>query len=253
MTEPNVVLLDVETSPILGYAWQMYDTNILGVVEPVKIICCAWKQLGAKNVSIRALPDYADYKGGIVDDRQLVTDLWHVLDKADVVIAHNGDSFDIKVLNARFIANSLNAPSDYKSIDTLKVAKKYFKFNNNTLNELGQYLKEGKKAPTGGFETWTKCMAGDMIAWDRMKKYNVQDVDLLERVYLRLRPFIANHPNLNLISPLKIKVSDFACTTCQSLNTTKRGFSLTKVGRYQRYQCSDCGSWSSGPYEKAKT
>lgn len=253
MTEPNVVLLDVETSPILGYAWQMYDTNILGVVEPVKVICCAWKQLGAKNVSIRALPDYSDYKGGIVDDRQLVTDLWHVLDKADVVIAHNGDSFDIKVLNARFIANGLNAPSDYKSIDTLKVAKKYFKFNNNTLNELGQYLKEGKKAPTGGFETWTKCMAGDTVAWDRMKKYNVQDVDLLERVYLRLRPFIANHPNLNLISPLRVKVSEFACTTCQSLNTMKRGFSLTKVGRYQRYQCSDCGSWSSGPYEKAKT
>lgn len=253
MTEPNIVLIDVETSPIIGYTWSMYDTNVLGVIEPVKIICCGWKRLGADNVQIKALPDYDGYKGGIVDDKQLVTELWSVLDEADIVIAHNGDSFDIKVLNARFIANGLNAPSDYKSIDTLKVAKKYFKFNNNTLNELGQYLKEGKKAPTGGFETWTQCMAGVPAAWDRMKKYNIQDINLLERVYLRLRPFINNHPNLNMISPLKVKQSEFACQACQSVNTTKRGFALTKVGRYQRYQCNDCGSWSSGPYEKAKT
>lgn len=229
----------------------MYDTNVLAVVEPVKVICCAWKELGDKEVQVRALPDYDNYVGGVVDDLRLVTDLWNVLDKADVVIAHNGDSFDIKVLNARFIANGLHAPSVYKSIDTLKVAKKYFKFNNNTLNELGQYLHEGKKAPTGGFETWTKCMAGDETAWDRMKKYNVQDITLLQRVYLRLRPYMSNHPNLNLIAPPKTK-SECPCSACQSTKTSKRGFAITKAGRYQRYQCNDCGSWTSGPYEKAK-
>jgi len=201
---------------------------------------------------VKALCDYPGYKGGVVDDKKLVTELWKVLDGADVVIAHNGDSFDIKVLNARFVANGLNAPSDYKSIDTLKVAKKHFRFNNNTLNELGQYLKEGRKAPTGGFETWTKCMKGDLTAWATMKEYNVQDIDLLERVYLRLRPFMSSHPNLNMINPLKGKLAEFACQVCQSIKTMKRGFSITKAGRYQRYQCTDCGSWSSGPYEKTK-
>lgn len=251
MTEPNIILADIETSPILGYAWQMYDTNILGVVDPVKVICGAWKRLNEKDVSVRALCDYPEYQPGVVNDKELVTELWHVLDEADVIIAHNGDSFDCKVLNARFVANGLNAPSDYKTVDTLKSAKKYFRFNNNTLNELGLYLGEGKKAPTGGFETWTKCMAGDQSAWNRMKKYNAQDVELLERVYLRLRPFIGNHPNLNTISPPRVKQFEFPCQSCQSVNTSKRGFSVTKLGRYQRYQCSDCGSWSSGPYERS--
>lgn len=253
MSKPRIALIDIETSPILGYAWQMYETNILGVVRPVNVLCMGWKWLGEKKVNIRAQFDYPGYKGGIVDDKALVTDLWKVLDEADVVIAHNGDSFDIKILNARFVANGLNAPSDYKSVDTLKVAKKYFKFNNNSLNELGQYLKEGKKAPTGGFETWTKCMDGDPVAWDRMKKYNVQDVELLERVYLRLRPYITNHPNLQVISPRPTKISEFACQVCQSLKTVKRGFSVTKMGRYQRWQCTDCGSWSSGAYERGTT
>lgn len=250
LTSPKIAFIDLETSPILGYTWAMYDTNVLGVVEPVKVICFAWKWLGETKVNVKALPDYSGYKGGVVDDADLIRDLWSVLDTADIVIAHNGDSFDCKVANARFIANGLNAPSNYLSVDTLKVAKKYFKFNNNTLNELGQYLNEGKKAPTGGFETWTKCMAGDLKAWGVMKKYNAQDIELLERVYLRLRPYISNHPNLNLIAPPKLKRSDCPCQACQSLNTTKRGFSVTKAGRYQRYQCNDCGSWSSGPYEK---
>lgn len=252
MTEPNILLIDVETSPQIGYSWTSYDTNILGVIEPVKIICAAWKRLGEKKVHVRALPDYSDYKGGVVDDKQLIGDLWHLLDEADIVGAHNGDSFDCKVLNARFVAHGLNAPSDYKTIDTLKSAKKYFRFNNNSLNELGQYLGEGKKAPTGGFETWTKCMAGDMAAWRQMMDYNIQDIELLERVYLRLRPFIGNHPNLNTIAPPKLKPSEFACQVCQSVKTMKRGFSVTKVGRYQRWQCTDCGSWSQGPYEKVK-
>lgn len=250
MTEPNIILLDVETSPLVGYAWQAYDTNILSILQPVKVICCAWKQLGDKKTQVKALCDYDGYLPDVVDDKLLVTELWEVLDKADIVIGHNADSFDLKILNARFIANGLNAPSDFKTVDTLKAAKKYFRFNNNTLNELGIYLGEGRKAPTGGFETWTKCMAGDPKAWSTMKKYNIQDVDLLERVYLRLRPFIGNHPNLNMIVAPKVKTSEHACTVCQSVNTVRRGFAVTKAGRYQRYACNDCGSWSSGPYER---
>lgn len=250
---PKTLLIDVETSPIIGYTWGTYDVNVLSVIEPVKIICCSWKWLGKDQVHVKALPDYPDYQKGVVNDKKLIGDLWGILDDADIVVAHNGDSFDIKILNTRFIAYDLRAPSDYKSIDTLKVARKYFRFNSNKLDDLGGYLDEGRKAPTGGFETWTKCMAGDAKAWAKMRAYNVKDVELLERIYLRLRPFMQNHPNLNLLdnSPQE-KKEGFSCTVCQSFNTQRRGFTVTKVGRYQRHQCNDCGSWSSGPYERVK-
>lgn len=248
MSKPRIILIDIETSPLIGYCWGNYQTNVLRIMEPSKIISVAWKILGQKQVACRALPDYEGYTPHIVDDEKLIRDTWHVLDEADVVIAHHGDAFDLKKLNARFVYYGLSAPAYFKSIDTRKAAKKHFKFDSNKLDDLGMYLGEGQKEETGGFSLWLKCMAGDKQSWDKMKRYNIRDVDLLERIYLRLRPFMDNHPNLNVVSGAKI----MACGSCLSENIQKRGFSFTQAGRKQRFQCNDCGSWSSGPYEKHK-
>lgn len=246
---PKVVLIDIETSPLTGYAWTMFEANILKVLEPSKIICVAWKFLDEDKINVKALPDYKGYKAGVLDDTALVKEIWGVLDKADVVIAHNGDSFDVKKLNSRFIIHHMRAPSAYKTIDTKKVAKKYFRFDSNSLDNLGVFLEEGRKESTGGFDLWDQCMAGNPASWAKMKKYNVRDIDLLERVYLRLRPFMENHPNLNVIA--HPNDHDESCPACLSHNLQKRGFTITRTGRKQRFQCNDCGVWSSGPYEKA--
>jgi len=202
----------------------------------------AYKWLGGKTEFFRC-----KIKKGKVDDLELVLHIFELLDQADVVIAHHGDAFDIKKINARFAFYGLGAPSFYQTIDTKKVAFRYFRFDSNKLNELGQYLGEGKKAPTGGFDLWDDCLKDDPKAWAKMKKYNIQDVDLLERIYLRLRPFMTNHPNLNVIADKK----HLSCPTCLSDNVLKRGFAITRAGSKQRFQCGDCGSWSSGPITKA--
>jgi uncharacterized protein YprB with RNaseH-like and TPR domain len=246
---PSIVLLDIETSPLKGYAWQTWDTSILKVIEPSKIISVAWKELGDAKVQVKALCDYKKYKKGIIDDEELIKEVWNVLDRADIVIAHNGNSFDIKRLNSRFIYYGLAAPSAYKAIDTLTVAKKYFKFDSNALNNLGVYLGLGQKVENGGFGLWIRCLEqGDPEAWKLMKEYNAQDVTLLEKVYLTLRPYITNHPNTNAL----VDKPGMNCPTCQSEKVTKRGFSITRTGRRQRFQCNDCGSWSMGSLEKIK-
>lgn len=250
---PRVLFLDIETSPLTGYAWGMYDTNIIKVLEPSKIICAAWQWQGEDKIICKALPDYPGYKAGKLDDSKIVKELWNILDEADVVIAHNGQAFDIKKINARFIAHNLSAPSTYKVVDTLLVSRKHFKFDNNSLDQLGQYLEEGQKAPTGGFALWDNCMKGDRTSWTKMKVYNSQDILLLKNVYMRLRPFITDHPNLNVISKAKGgTVFDGACPTCQSQNVVKRGSSVTRQGIRQRFQCNDCGAWSSGAIKYVK-
>lgn len=245
---PSVILLDIETSPLVGFTWGTYDTNVLKVLQSSQIMSVAWKDLNAKRCNCKALIDYPGYKAGKLDDEKLVREIWGVLDKADVVIAHYGDGFDLKKLNARFAYYGLNAPSAYKSIDTKKVSKKYFIFDNNKLDSLGSYFKIGNKLTTSGFSLWTDCIDGKPEAWSRMKKYNQQDVILLEKVYLRLRPFMSGHPNLNAIT----ETVGCSCPSCQSKSLTKRGFSFTRVSKKQRYQCNDCGSWCSGPYIKLK-
>jgi hypothetical protein len=242
--------IDIETSPITGLTWGVYEQNLLKVIEPSKIMSMAWKWLGERPVQVKALPDYRGYKAGRIDDEALVREVWSVLDEADIVIAHNGDSFDVKKLNARFVFYRLGAPSNYKQIDTKKVAKRYFRFDSNKLDWLGDYLGEGRKVSTGGFDLWNDCMAGDLAAWGRMKRYNVGDINLLEKIYLRLRPFMADHPNTNLMVD---KVAHgMSCPTCRSTNVQARGYAVTKVSKRQRYQCMDCASWSNGPIKPQK-
>lgn len=227
----------------------MWDANILKVIEPSKVICVSWKWLGSKKTEVACLEDFPGYvSGGELDDKALIEHTWSLLDEADVVCAHNGISFDIKKLNARFIYHNLKLPSPYDTVDTLKVSKKVFRFDQNSLDSLGDYLGEGRKLSTGGFELWDRCMKGDSKAWTKMKSYNIGDVDLLEKIYLRFRPYM-DHPNLNLITN-NTKIE--ACPACMSKNISKRGFSFTKAGRKQRFQCTDCGSWSTGKWEAVK-
>jgi hypothetical protein len=226
-------LLDCETTPNLGYTWGKYEQNVIAFVKEWEILTIAWKWLGENHTY--AVGRYTHTELEILDK------IHRELCKADIVIAHNGDAFDLKKLNARFIYHGLNAPEPYKSIDTLKVARKHFAFTSNKLADLGKHLGLGDKIDTGGFELWEKCIAGDLRAFNKMLAYNKQDVVLLEKIYLKLRPYMTNHPNVNVLD----ETSD-CCPTCGSFKIQKRGFGLTVGGKYQRYQCTSCGSWSKG-------
>jgi hypothetical protein len=199
------------------------------------------KWLGDKKTEVFGLPDFTGYSKDKMNDYKLVKKLWEYLDEADVVIAHNGDAFDLKKSNARFIYHRIDPPTPYKTIDTLKVARKYFKFNSNKLDDLAQHLGIGRKAETGGFKTWLGCIQGDLKVWATMKKYNKQDVVLLEKVYMRLRQWMTNHPNMNIIN-----ATTNHCPICGSDKMHKRGFSITKNGGKQRFQCQSCAGWSHG-------
>ena len=93
-----------------------------------------------------------------------------------------------------------------------------------------------------GHGLWIKCLAGDPKAWAIMKKYNVQDVRLLEEMYELLRPWISNHPNHGLYS----ESLEDVCTNCGSGELARRGFALTNMGKFQRYVCKSCGTWVRG-------
>ncbi len=179
INKPKILLFDVETAPNLSYTWGKWEQDVIAFKNEWYLMSFAWKYLGDKKTQVLSLADFPGYKKNPTDDRLLVRALWSHFDNADVIIAHNGDAFDIKKANARFVYHKLVPPSPYKQIDTKKVAKKYFNFNSNSLNDLGQYFKIGKKLSTGGFDLWLGCMAGDKASWKTMCEYNKQDVELL--------------------------------------------------------------------------
>lgn len=241
--EPRVAFIDIETAPSLGYFFDKWkEGNIIATECEWFMLSFAVNWYGEDRVKTYALPDYPRYKRNKEDDRDLVKDLHKIFDEADILIAHNGDRFDIRKSNARFIEHGLKPPSHYKTIDTLKIARRHFKFDSNRLNDLGQSLGVGKKLPHTGVHLWMSCMAGKPSAWRTMRDYNAQDVRLLKAVYLKLRPWASSHPSLNIYRGAS---NETACPTCQSNRIKMRGLNYGKTVVRQRWQCLDChSSWS---------
>ena len=243
MGEPRILLYDVETSPNLGYVWSKYQQDVIAFEEEWHLLSFAWKWRGEKKVQVLGQDDWpAQFRRDPTDDRSLAWNLHQLMDEADVTIAHNGDRFDLRKANARFVIHGFPPPSPSRSIDTLKIARRRFMFTSNKLGDLGHALNVGGKAPTGGFATWLGCMGGDPKAWAKMKKYNKADVELLERVYDKLLPWADNHPNLSLISG-----RPDACPKCgvegqMIMRQKNRHYGVT---RSNVYQCKACMAYSS--------
>lgn len=239
---PKILLFDIETSPNLGYVWGKWEQNVIENVSDWYILSFSWKWLGEKNTHVLGLSSFKGYKKDPENDKELVATLRELFDEADLIVAHNGDQFDIRKVNARMLVHGMPPPSPYKTIDTLKVARKYFKFDSNKLDELARHLKIGHKAETGGFALWKGCMAGNKKSWKTMLEYNKQDVILLEKVYLKLRSWVTNFP--------MIGQSKRVCPNCEAHKLQSRGFRFTKTQKIQRLQCTNCGGWSDGLREK---
>lgn len=242
---PRILLFDIETAPNLSYVWGHYEQNVLAHVQERYVLSFAAKWLDDPKIIVKALPDYKGYKPQSSDDSALMKDLWDLFDKADVVVGHNLDRFDIRRSNARFIKHELGPPQIYKTVDTRKQAKKHFDFNSNKLDDLGQFLGVGRKVKHTGFDLWLGCLAGDEKSWNLMRKYNKQDVALLQEVYLKLRPWMTGQANMNVLMN-----REQGCSKCGSTNLQHRGWRYTPTGKQRQYFCVECKGWSYGKHTK---
>ncbi len=203
----------------------------------------SYKWLGERKVHSVALPDFPRYASDPHDDEDLVGEFAKILAQADIVVWHNGSRFDHTTTNTRLVFHGHDPLPKLNSVDTLTEARRVFKFPSNRLDDLGEYLQVGRKVQHSGKHLWLSCMNGDAASWKLMRRYNNGDVLLLEKVYLKLRPFIRHH-NVNIATG---KMG--ACPKCSSTSLQSRGFGRTKTGEFQRFQCQSCGSWSSGKSE----
>jgi hypothetical protein len=239
MSEPRVLVYDIETSYLEGPAWRPYDTDLLWVNQDWHMLSFSYKWLGDKKTHVLSLPDFPGYSKDPRDDFLLVTALWKLFNEADIVIAHNGNKFDQRKARARMIIHDLDPHPDLHQIDTLKEARRLFAFTSNKLDDLGEYLGVGRKLDTGGKFLWKSCIEGDMKAWKKMCRYNKQDVILLEKVFIKLRPWIKMPAMSSYGDP-------GACPRCLAKGTLiKRGLTppTRSGGRRQRYKCSECRGW----------
>lgn len=219
----------------------MWNQNIAinQIDEAGYVLCWAAKWLGDSDVMFDGI-----YKSG---PKKMLRGIHRLLDQADAVIHYNGSKFDIPTLNREFLIHGFSPPASYQQIDLLKTARSRFKFPSNKLAYLAKVLDCKTKVETRGHSLWLDCMNRDQKAWEEMEIYNRGDVETLEEVYYKLRPWIKGHANHSTFD------SALVCPTCGGTEYQRRGYHLTKAGKYPRFQCKDCGSWFRGSKTEAPT
>lgn len=239
----KILLYDTENSPNIIAAWGVYEQNALEVIKHRQIITVSWKWLGDKGKpKVVSLPDFPMYKKDPENNIELIQHLHKLISEADIVCGHNAAEFDTKRFNTDAIKHHLTPPPPSKIIDTLKVARKYFGFNQNSLKALAEFLGLPHKMETGGYKLWKDCMAGDLKAWAKMSRYCARDTITLEALYLRMRPWDQGHPATRPRDDNK----NPPCPICHEKRLVNRGYNINRKGRTPRYQCRSCGTWASG-------
>ncbi len=232
----KILMLDIETSPHKAYCWGLFDQRIglNQIVEPGSTMCWAARWYGA--------PEGEFYFGAEWEDKDFIGQIWDMLDEADAVIHYNGKKFDMPTLNWEFIQQGGTPPAPYKEIDLLQTVRQKFRPASRKLDYVAQELGIGEKIKHAGMDLWRGCMEGDKDSQEQMKAYNIQDVFLLEELYERLLPWIGNHPNRQLYSGDRD-----TCPSCGGSHVEYRGYAYSNAGKFRRFRCNDCGSWSKSP------
>lgn len=231
MAEMRVLYFDVETAPMLTRAWNTRDwIGHQMILHDQHMLSWAAKWRGQSRIrSDVVTPEEALAR----DDSRITASLIDLVRDADLVIAHNADKFDVPTLRTRAIDMGLEPIGPVKSIDTLKVARRDFKFASNRLDYIARKLKVGAKMDTGGYGLWEHAVEGDAQALRKMRKYNKQDVVVLEAVFEAMLPHMSRVPRL-------WRAHGLQCVYCGHYNLHRRGFRDTAVYSYVRMQCVRC-------------
>jgi transposase-like protein len=242
----KVLFLDLEVSASIVAAFSMFKhfSTPDHVIQFPYILTYAanWLHEDTNKIECLGLDDFDTFEKDHRNDYELVVRLWKLLDEADIVVGQNLARFDDGWFNQRAAYHNLPPPSPYRVIDTLMGLKKAMALPSNSLGYSTKYFDlPHKKLHNEGISLWIRCMDGDEEAFSMMKIYNVGDIPTLRELYLKIRAFIPNHPNVALY--FGNTGETMRCPVCGSEHLEKlEGKAYTNLSIFDAYRCGNCGT-----------
>ena len=170
-------------------------------------------------------------------DARVVESITNLMNESDIVMAHNGDGFDIPWIRGRGWVNGTEPLAPVVSIDTKTRAARDFKLTHNNLDVLAR-LKGYRQKDKTDFSWWSEILAGNEKMLRKMHRYNRKDVNILHDVYESMIPYLTRLPRL-------VDGQGMVCPWCGSTDLQKRGKKRTNAFTYQRWRCNGCGRYPS--------
>jgi DNA polymerase elongation subunit (family B) len=242
----RILTLDIETTYMQLRGWRLHGEQHYGlnqIADPGGVICWAAKWADSDKVMSSSVWQHGE--------QGMAQRIHKLLDAADVVVGYNHCSFDLKHLNALFVAQGMPPPSPYRTQDLLRVVRRRFKFPSSKLDYVAGVLLGERKLQHAGFDLWVAVAEGDPAAQRLMLRYCKQDVVLTEKLATALEAWtsgtdIAGHGMFDDDGVDK-------CPRCGSVDLHRRGWLTSAAGRYRRYQCQQCGGWTRGTTIERRT
>lgn len=227
---------DIETSPNVVLSWRVgYKINLdsSNILQERKIICIGYKWEGEKSVTVLTWDKNQD-------DKVMLEKFLEIANSADELVHQNGDKFDLPWFKTRCIFHGLKTLPDYKTIDTLKIARRNFYFNSNKLDYMAKFLGLGEKMHTT-FGLWKEIVLNKcQKSLDQMVKYCAKDVILLEQVYNKLRGFVKQKTHEGVM----MGRDKWSCPKCASENVVKQRTRISASGTKSHVmKCNSCGGY----------
>ena len=240
----KVLFTDLEVSASIVAAFNMFKhfSTPDHVIEFPYILtyACNWLHESPEEIECLGLDDFEGFHKDHKDDYELVVRLWKFFDEADIIVIQN-EGFDRGWFTQRCAYHGLPEPSPYRVICTLKGVKKAMSLPSNSLGYTTKYFNlPHNKLSHEGISLWIDCMNGCTEAFDKMKTYNRGDIPTLRELYLKVRSYIPNHPNIALYFGDSDKVR---CPVCGSEDLEKlEGKAYTNLSVFDAYRCGGCGT-----------
>jgi hypothetical protein len=236
LLDQKVLILDIEWKPTKAYVWGPFKQYVGDnqIIEFGGLLCIGCKWLGEKKVHL-----FSEWEHGHVG---MIEAAYAMMNEADVIIGFNSDKFDIPKLLGEGLLHGIPPVAPTTSIDLYKAIKRFGYFR-SSLGHIAPFLGIGKKMEHEGMALWVKVINGEERAQRRMGRYCGQDVRLTERLYLKIRPYIRNHPYLG-------QAGRGDCPACGGHHSHSRGNVRTRFFQKQRLVCQDCGHWYYGKQSK---
>lgn len=233
MNKRRRLFFDIETSPNIGMFWQAgYKQRIdySNIIKERAIICICYKWEGSKEV-------FSLNWDRKQNDKAMLKKFVEVANMATEIVGHNGDKFDLPWIRTRCLHHKIPLFPNYCSIDTLKAARRKFKFNSNRLDYIASYLGIGKKIKTE-FDLWKDIVLhNSKQAMDKMVKYCKKDVVLLEEVFKAMSAHMDAKTHFGVV----VGEDRCSCPNCGSYEHTKVRIKVTATGYERRQlQCNSC-------------
>jgi hypothetical protein len=237
--EINMITFDLETSISQFYSFsagkQYVDPKSQVDGTETKIMSAQYMQSLTGKPKFFAWEFNTKTKTG--DDSDVVRNIVEIVNKADIVVGQNSDSFDIKVLQER--AKLLRLPPvtiDF-SIDTLKNSRRSFRTISHSLDARSKQYKLGGKHRMYR-DDWIDIVEGKVSVLDKMIPYGLKDVKDDDKILWLDLPYY-NFSKAIVSKILRLiewgKTSD-KCPHCEK--TKHKKFDVFKRGKY--LHCNNC-------------